>query len=234
MGPHNYTRSDYTEQYAKLLSEIGLSFLGGSIEPRAAISLQLQNETAITRVPKAPLFVLVILNSWYALTEFCLFLLACYATNYGDWRADVQAVQQLLTVTGLTTAAVSKARSRQGDNLRIGVEKVDDEWQFKVWEQNMDCEDVKDQDIDQQPTHSPNHKASNVISIVEVVPYGSDLSRESAEDIALVPITTIDIRSYHAEGVTVLAHDSMSSANSHRASISGDDEVTELLSQSLG
>jgi hypothetical protein len=39
MGSHNFTQDYYTEQYANLLSEIGLSFLGGSIEPRAAINL---------------------------------------------------------------------------------------------------------------------------------------------------------------------------------------------------
>jgi hypothetical protein len=233
VGSQNYTYDYYTKQYANLLSEIGLSFLGGSIEPRAAISLQLQNETIVTRVPKAPLFILAVLNFWYALTGFCLFLLASYTTNYGSWRADVQAVQKLLTVTGLTTAAVSKARSRQGDNLRIGVEKIEDEWQFKVWEPNKDYEDAKHQDTDQQSSDSPNHKASNVTAIVEVVPYGSDISRESAEDIALVPITTNDIRSCQAEGVTVSAHGSVSPASSHQASISGDDEAIQLLSQSL-
>jgi hypothetical protein len=233
MEPRSYDRGNYTEQYANLLSEIGLGFLGGSIEPRAALSLQLQNETVITQVAKAPLFVLVILNFWYALTGFCLFLLACHTTNYGHWRADVQAVQQLLTVTGITTAAVSKDRPRQRDSVRIGVEKVGDEWQFKVWEQNKDLEDAKDQEIDQQPTNSPDHKASNVIAIAEVVPCGSDLSQGSAEDIALVQFTTNDVRCCHAEGDTLSAHDSVSSASSHRASMFGDDEAIQLLSQSL-
>lgn len=60
----------YTQSYANLLSEIGLNFLGGSIEPRPAIMLQLQNETIATQVPKTALFVLVFLNLWYAVIGF--------------------------------------------------------------------------------------------------------------------------------------------------------------------
>jgi hypothetical protein len=231
MEPRNYTRDYYTEKYAMLLNEIGLSFLGGSIEPRPAISLQLQNETIITRVPKAPLFVLVIFNVWYALTGFCLFFVALYTTNYGDRRADIRAVQELLTVTGLTTAAVSKGRSNQGDNLRIGVEKVEDEWRFKVWDQNNDIGDGNDQATNQQPTCFPNLKASK-LPIVDVAPLSSACSRESEDDIPLVPITSHETSSQGGQGVTLSAEGSASSASSHRASISGDNEQIQLLSQS--
>jgi hypothetical protein len=234
MEPHShiqsyYTQRYYTENYAMLLSEIGLSFLGGSLEPHSAISLQLQNETVITQVPKAPLFVLVILNVWYALTGFCLFLVAFYTTNYGDRRADIRAVQELLTVTGLITAAVSKARSKQGDNLRIGVEKVEDEWRFKVWDQNNDIEDGNDQATNQQPTCFPNLKTSK-LPIVDVAPLSSACSRESEDDIPLVPITSHETSSQDGQGVTLSAEGSASSASSHRASISGDKEQIQLLS----
>jgi hypothetical protein len=123
----NFTTDYYTQQYATLLSHIGLSFLGGSIESRPALDLQIQNETVITQVPKIAPFVLVLFNIWYALIGFCLFLVACYVTAYGGRGADVRAVQELLTVTGLTAAAVSKTRSHRGNSLRIGVQKIEDE-----------------------------------------------------------------------------------------------------------
>lgn len=96
-GTGIYPMRYYTRQYAALLRDIGLSFLGGSIEPRPAISLQVQNETVVTQVPKSALFVLISFNLWYAFLGFCLFLVACYVTAYGGRGADIRAVQQLLT-----------------------------------------------------------------------------------------------------------------------------------------
>ena len=181
----NYTMEYYTQQYATLLSEIGLSFLGGSIESRPAHSLQIQNETVVTQLPKTALFVLICFNLWYAFIGFCLFLVAWYTIAHGDMHSDIRSVQELFTVNGLATAAVSKDRSIQSDKLRIGVEKVDDGWHFKAWDQNKDIADIDHSSTGQEPCRHPKPKACKGPALVQIDSFGSDSSQEIAADIVL-------------------------------------------------
>ena len=133
--------SNVTEQFATLLSRITLSFLGGCLEPRLTSTLELQNDqTVLTVVPKAALYILIFLNVWYAGLGFFLFLVACFVSAYQDRGPDIRAVQKLLIVTGLTVTAVSRQRLAQGKNLRVGVEKLEGKWHFKVWHPTDDEE----------------------------------------------------------------------------------------------
>lgn len=134
---------------------------------RPALSLQIQNETVVTQVPKTALFVLIFVNIWYAFLGFCFFLVACYVTGYGGRGTDVRAVQQLLTVTGLVTAAVDKSRFKPGGNLRIGVAKVEDEWRFKVWDEEEDTENCE-QATNAEKLYTPSTRASKGLPLVEV------------------------------------------------------------------
>lgn len=197
-GGANHPKPYYTQEYAILLSDIGLSFLGGSIEARPAFGLQVQNETIVTQVPKTALFVLIFCNLWYAFTGFCLFLLACYITAYGDKAPDVRAVQELFTVIGLTTAAVSTARSFQNGDLRIGVEKLEDNWRFKVWGHHTDNADVKHCAADEELGLRLKPKDIKSPPVVEVVSIGSTDPGEGGEDVVS---TRDDTESRHARAI---------------------------------
>jgi hypothetical protein len=225
----NFTMEYYTQQYAALVSQIGLSFLGGSIESRPAIDLQIQNETVITQVPKTALFVLLIFNIWYALIGFCLFLVACYITACGGRGADLRKVQELLTVNGLTTAAVSKTRSHWGDSLRIGVQKIEDEWQFKVWNQNKDVEEINHSAGTEKLCGSPNREASKGLSLIQVVSLDSTHSGEAADNIV---VTAHSPRSWHAPAAAP-SEASFSLASSPERPNSTNDSQMQLISQSL-
>jgi hypothetical protein len=225
----NFTMEYYTQQYASLVSQIGLSFLGGSIESRPAIDLKIQNETVITQVPKTALFVLLFFNIWYALVGFSLFLVACYITASGGRGADVRAVQELLTVTGLTTAAVSKTRSHRGDNLRIGVQKIEDEWQFKVWNQDKDVEDVNHSARGEKLCGSPSRQVSKGLPLVQIVSFDSTHSAEAAENIVVAPHSP---GSWHAPAIAP-SEASLSPTSSPERPSSTNDSQMQLISQSL-
>jgi hypothetical protein len=231
-GHGNYTEEDYSRRYAALLREIGLSFLAGSIEPRPATKLQVQNETIITQVPKSALFVLIFLNLWYAFIGFCLFLAGYLVTFYNGRRADVQAVQELLTVIGLTTAAVSKDRSAQGKNVRIGVEKTEDEWRFKIWHQEEAIEDIEHSAQEQKLEDSPSLKASKSQILVRIVSCNSNHSRDAADDIALTSCST---GSQYARDVVPPEDGSVSPATTSTSgrSLYGDPDQMQLISQTL-
>lgn len=82
------------------------------------------------------MFTLVILNLWYAVLACLLFGLAWHVLRDEDVRQNIVEVQQTITVYGLTTAAVKRQRgnlSARDEDLRVGVEKIDGEWQFRVW-----------------------------------------------------------------------------------------------------
>lgn len=228
-GAGIYPKEYYTRQYAALLSDIGLSFLGGSIVPRPAINLQVQNETVVTHVPKAALFVLIVFNLWYALLGFCLFLVACYVTAYRGRGADVRAVQQLLTVIGLATAAMDKTRSIPGGNLRIGVEKVEDQWQFKVWDENKDTEG-DEHSASAEELLSPNLTGPKGLTSVELTSFGSTLSEEDVQGVVL---SEDDIGSRHVQAVGLSDDCSVSRTSSFDRSDLGDHDRRELISQHL-
>jgi hypothetical protein len=129
----NDTTGAVLAKFQTLISGIGLSFLGANIDTGPAINLQLPGSTIVTQVPKLPLFTLVALNLWYAGLAICLYILACLLLSRGDQADDIKAVRELLSVGGLTRAAVSNHRSIQGEDVRIGVIKRDGQWHFQVW-----------------------------------------------------------------------------------------------------
>ena len=152
--PDTITEATVLSKFEKAMGYTGLSMLGGTFEQTPATKLSLANSTIVTQVGKTPLFTLVILNLWYASFAILLFVLALYILRHEDTRRDIIEVQQLITVNGLATAAVKKHRNnldrREGD-LRVGVEKVDGEWQFRVWEMNHLGEDKELLGQDESP-----------------------------------------------------------------------------------
>ncbi len=194
---------------------------------RPVINLQVQNETIVTQVPKTALFVLILFNLWYAFTGFCLFLVACYISGYGSKAPDVRAVQELFTVIGLTTGAVSVTRSSQGDNLRIGVEKVEDEWRFKVWDHHTNGVGVKHVTTDEELGRRHHPEDIRSPPLVEVISIGSTDSREGEEDVVS---TQDDTKSRHAQ---VINDGTSSPVSTPEGSISGDHDQMQLVSQGL-
>jgi hypothetical protein len=134
----NATKEVVVANFQKLISGIGMSFLGANIATGPALNLQLPGSAIVTQVPKLPLFTLVALNLWYAGLAICLYILACLLLSRGDQGDDIKAVRKLLSVGGLTRAAVSNHRSVQGEDVRIGVIKRDGQWHFKVWPASND------------------------------------------------------------------------------------------------
>lgn len=131
------TTSEVTKGLQKAMGKTGLALMGGTFDPMSPSLLRLANRTVITVVGKTPLYTLVVLNIWYALFAIMLFALAMFVLRDEATRGDIIAVQQLISVEGLATAAVKRQRanlSLNDDDLRVGVEKVDGEWQFRVWE----------------------------------------------------------------------------------------------------
>lgn len=113
-----------------------LSLLGAVITYQAPKDLWLADSIVVTRVPKAPLFALVILNLWYAGFACLLFGLAWHVLKDEHVSQDIVEVQKMITVNGLATAAVKRQRgnlSTRDEDLRVGVVKTDEAWQFRVW-----------------------------------------------------------------------------------------------------
>lgn len=123
------------EQMASTISVYGISLLGGALSQDPAVKLSLPDSLIVTEVGKAPLFTLVILNLWYACFGILLFALAMVFLRDPNNSKDIQQVQELISVHGLATAAVKRHRKHlDSADLRVGVEKVDDVWQFRVFE----------------------------------------------------------------------------------------------------
>lgn len=135
----NDTAAVVLAKFRRLISGIGMSFLGANIATGPALDLQLPGSTIVTQVPKLPLFTLVALNLWYAALATSLYIVACLLLSRGDQGDDIKAVRELLSVGGLTRAAVSNHRSVQGEDVRVGVIKRDGQWHFKVWPAGVDA-----------------------------------------------------------------------------------------------
>ncbi|KAK5092255.1 hypothetical protein LTR70_001937 [Exophiala xenobiotica] len=135
-GSSNFT-GDILQRVQDVVGHVGLSLLGGTLRSTPATALALGNSAIVTKVGKGPLFTLVILNLWYAGFAGLLFCLVVYILRDETTRQDIIEVQKLITVNGLATSAVSQQRddlSSRGPNVRVGVEKVDCKWQFRIFE----------------------------------------------------------------------------------------------------
>ena len=135
-GSSNIT-GDILQRVQDVVGHVGLSLLGGTLRSTPATALALGNSAIVTKVGKGPLFTLVILNLWYAGFAGLLFCLVVYILRDETTRQDIMEVQKLITVNGLATSAVSQQRddlSSRGPNVRVGVEKVDCKWQFRIFE----------------------------------------------------------------------------------------------------
>lgn len=130
----------------KALSYFMLAQLGGAIQAEPPRTLTVANSTIVTQVGKAPLFALVMLNMWYVGFGGLLFGLALYVLHDEDTSQDIVEVQKLISVAGLATAAVRRHRDNLATHdtkLRVGVEKLDGEWQFVVFEVEGNSEEKR-------------------------------------------------------------------------------------------
>lgn len=125
-----------TEINQGVISAIGLvsmSLLGGTFEPAPAINLSIGNSTIVTQVQKAPLFILVMLNLWYAGFAACLGALALYVIHDESLRQDIIDVNKLLTIEGLATSAMgSHEEQLENANARVCVQRIDGKWCLRV------------------------------------------------------------------------------------------------------
>jgi hypothetical protein len=150
-GLVNLTVSQVTGAFETTMSQITLSLLAGTMTPAAPTQLSLGRTQIVTVVPKAPLFILVILNLWYAGLGLVLYLFACYTLHIsGKSMDDILKVRKLLTVEGLTRSRIAgigadlqwhtgRGERTDENHMRIGVRSfhkdgVEKEWMFEVHE----------------------------------------------------------------------------------------------------
>lgn len=96
----SFSRSanDLATKWAALYSQMALALSTGVMSPRANILEQSRQEKLVARVPKAPLFVLCILNLLYAALGI---VLAVYALVFTRVGSGTGAAVQRLTIPGL-------------------------------------------------------------------------------------------------------------------------------------
>lgn len=130
----NMTISTVTQNLQSVTGILALSFLGGTFEPAPALALAIGSSEIVTEIQKAPLFVLVILNLWYAAFAACLGLLTIYIMRDHSTRQDILEVQKLLTINGLATSVTSVHEEWFDDvNARMCVEKIKGKWRLRVF-----------------------------------------------------------------------------------------------------
>ena len=107
------TAQELANKWANLFSQTALGLSVGVLSPRPNILEQSRTEKLVARVPKAPLFVLVILNLVYAALGL---VLAVYGLFSGV-KSGTGAARQRLTVPGVVAECFEdQARARPGRN----------------------------------------------------------------------------------------------------------------------
>ncbi|KAI9765133.1 MAG: hypothetical protein M1840_007840 [Geoglossum simile] len=115
------TPREFETTVADVFSQTAAGFASASLDPRLNHQEQLRHNLLIARVPKAPLFTLVVLNLIYALMGIILAIVALGITN-----ESVKDVQARLSVQGLVAERFEQNR------LGIPVEKIEE--LFEEWD----------------------------------------------------------------------------------------------------
>ncbi|KAH8728090.1 hypothetical protein GQ44DRAFT_769616 [Phaeosphaeriaceae sp. PMI808] len=97
---------DVADQYATAYSQTALSVASGAFEPRSALSSQVREQILVARVPKTPLFVLIVANLLMVVLGLVLTVVALLAV-----RGDTGEAQSRLSISVLV-AAMFEARVR--------------------------------------------------------------------------------------------------------------------------
>jgi hypothetical protein len=152
---HNKDKKDLADQWALGFSKTTIARLAHLTTATLTTAQQNRSKFLVARIPKAPLFVLVILNLIYAQVAIWL---ACYACLLAH-PSQTRNVQARLTITGLTAAcfemspgnakAITKiedlySEKRNPDDAQatVGMINSDEEgWQYTLFEPGSKAED---------------------------------------------------------------------------------------------
>lgn len=103
-------KKDLADQWALGFSKTTIARLAHLTTPTSTTAEQHRSKFLVARIPKAPLFVLVILNLIYAQAAIWL---ACYACLLAH-PSQTRNVQARLTITGLVAACFEKGSQQNG------------------------------------------------------------------------------------------------------------------------
>lgn len=117
------TSQGFLDPIASAFSELAATFATGGMSPRDNIEDQTRHSLIVARVPKAPLYTIVILGFFYALLGVALTVIALYMS--GDGVHDAVAKT---SIEGLIAERFEQAR-RGGPVEKIG--ELFEEWDGK-------------------------------------------------------------------------------------------------------
>ena len=140
------TAGQLASRWGDLYSVIALSLTAGAMTPSRNLDQQFREQKLVAKVPKAPLFALILLNLAYCGLGLFLTVYALLFTRVGSGTG---AARQRLTVQGLVASAfepTSRAvlggnkveemfveRDNQQPSLRVGVDDVGDGgWRYST------------------------------------------------------------------------------------------------------
>lgn len=133
------------DQFALAYSQVALGVASGAFEPRPALVSQVREQILVARVPRAPLFALIVANLLLVLIGIILTSVALVAV-----RGDTGEVQARLSIPTLVAALFERRMKgpaeevedmfeerHGGRGLRIGFTKVvEGGWVFQTWLSN--------------------------------------------------------------------------------------------------
>ncbi|KAH0559688.1 hypothetical protein GP486_003799 [Trichoglossum hirsutum] len=114
------TSQDIATAFANTFSQVTVGFAAGVMSPRQNTLEQDRHNLLVARVPKAPLYTLVVLNLLYALLGIVLAVIALFLPGRG-----LKDVQAKLTIAGLTAEGLERSRLGRPAGR---VEELFEEW----------------------------------------------------------------------------------------------------------
>ena len=106
---------ELADKWANSYSQIALGLASGVFSSRVNIEEQIRTETLVARVPKTPLFTLVVLNLFYAAVGIALALFAIFGSRLGDGSADVR---ERLTIPGVVAECFEESGGARGGTVK--------------------------------------------------------------------------------------------------------------------
>lgn len=167
---HSKDRKDLADQWALTFSKTTMARLAHLTKSTATTAQQNREKFLVARIPKAPLFVLVILNLVYA--QIAIWL-ACYACLLA-YPSVTRNVQARLTIAGLAAACFEKdsgnakaitkiedlySEKRSPDAAQATVGMIRTEgggWEYTLFEPDSNAEDSANANDEERPMPEPS------------------------------------------------------------------------------
>lgn len=114
MKPHSYSASQYNDtsemadSWARAYSRTAAALAAGIVSPRADLAEQIRSTKLVSRVPKAPLYTLVALNSLYAILGVTLAWFAIRSNPH-----ETNELREKLSTAGLVALCFEGRRAER-------------------------------------------------------------------------------------------------------------------------